>query len=418
MEFYIFINCCFLVILTGTGMSNLTISKNPGIFINNNPLFIRKVEVVKKRMEMTIPFETSFGRFSSLTRLFPVIEFETEEGEIITGTGECPPLDAPWYNYECHRTVEVTLGYISSSLTGKPVDQNDGIAASRQSPVTDIYSFINKYNWIVGHEMAKSGVEGAYWDAVAQMNSVPVSTLFGGTKKKVLAGTSVGLESTIDQFMKKIEYAVEEMKVTRIKIKIKPGKDIKFIEAVRKKYPEILLQVDANAAYDLFNPSDIALLKELDNYNLAMIEQPGRNDDIIDQSRQLASLETPICLDESVLHAIHARQAIELWDQYSDTKKLIINVKPPRIGGFLESLKIAQLCYNNGVSVWCGGMYESALGKTANVHFSSRIEVNLPGDHVSQAPYFKEDIAESPVYGNGEITVPDGIGWGLRGRKI
>jgi O-succinylbenzoate synthase len=190
------------------------------------------------------------------------------------------------------------------------------------------------------------------------------------------------------------------------------------LKQYRKKYPEILLQVDANAAYDLFKPTDIALLKELDNYNLTMIEQPGRNDDIVDHSRQLAGLTTPICLDESILNVVHTRQAIELWEQYSDTKKLIINIKPPRVGGFLESLKIAQLCSNNGVSVWCGGMYESALGKTANVHFSSRIEVNLPGDYVSQAPYFKEDIAESPVYENGEITVPEGIGWGLRGSKL
>ncbi|MBK6681090.1 MAG: hypothetical protein IPG53_14225 [Ignavibacteriales bacterium] len=108
-------------------MPNLLIPENPGIFVNNIPLFIRKVKVVKKRMEMTIPFETSFGRFTSLTRLFPVIEFETEQGEVFTGMGECPPLDAPWYNYECHRTVEVELGYISSSLTGKPVELNDGI---------------------------------------------------------------------------------------------------------------------------------------------------------------------------------------------------------------------------------------------------------------------------------------------------
>ncbi|MBK6681161.1 MAG: hypothetical protein IPG53_14645 [Ignavibacteriales bacterium] len=119
------------------------------------------------------------------------------------------------------------------------------------------------------------------------MNSVPVSTLFGGTKKKVLAGTSVGLESTIDLFMKKIKYAVEVLKVARIKMKIKPGKDIKYVEAVRKKYPGILLQVDANAAYDLFKPTDIALLKELDNYNLTMIEQPGRNDDIVDHWNHL-----------------------------------------------------------------------------------------------------------------------------------
>jgi O-succinylbenzoate synthase len=229
----------------------------------------------------------------------------------------------------------------------------------------------------------------------------------------VETGTSVGLEAAPEDLLKKIDKAVLQMKVARVKVKVKPGKDLTYIEKIRKSYPDLRLQVDANAAYDLFNPRHLAILKEFDNYNLMMIEQPGPNDDILDHSRQLSDLKTPICMDESILHAVHARQAIELWEQYSSVKKLIINVKPPRVGGYLEAIKIAKLCSENEVSVWCGGMHESALGKTANVHFSSREEVNLPGDHVSQAPYFKINVADSPDYNNGKIRVPDGVGWGL-----
>lgn len=385
-----------------------------GVFENKTPLHIERIKIHKKLMNLSFPFETSFARFDSLIRIFPEIVFRTESGEIITGMGECSPLSAPWYDYECHRTVELALNYIIFALTGKSVDNIDGNVAEGMPPVTDIISFLDRFKWIVGHNMAKSGIEGAYWDAVAQLNNVPVLKLWGGKRTTVPAGTSVGLEPTIDAFIKKIDIAIGELSVSRVKVKVKPGKDIKYIEAIRKKYPEIKLQVDANAAYDLLNPEHVAILKEFDNYNLLMIEQPGRNDDIFDHSRQLADLKTPICLDESILNEMHTRQAIELWRQNSVVSKLIINIKPPRVGGFLESIRIAKMCHENGVSVWCGGMYESALGKTSNIHFCSREEVNLPGDHISQAPYFKENVADSPIYNAGEITVPDGVGWGLK----
>lgn len=383
--------------------------KELGIFENTEPLFIQKVTVHKREMKLCIPFETSFGRFDSLVRLYPEITFRKADGSLICGIGECSPLSAPWYDYECHKSVETALGYIISSL-----DE----AAAKNLPVTDVCSFIKLYKWVVGHNMARAGVEGAYWDALARMRGVSVSVLWGCVKKTVEAGTSVGLEPTIEALMKKIETAVEHMKAARIKVKIKPGKDIEYVAAIRDRYPNIRLQVDANAAYDLFNPQHIQLLKRLDEFNLMMIEQPGPNDDIYDHARTLAELKTPICMDESILSAAHARQAIELWKQYSDVSKLIINIKPPRVGGYLEAIKIARLCSINKVSAWCGGMHESAMGKTANVHFSAREEINLPGDHVSQAPYFVENIADSPEYHEGVLKVPDGAGWGLTNLKI
>jgi len=372
-----------------------------GIRENREPLILERVEVRKKAMELVRPFETSFGRFDRLVRLFPRITFRTRDGERVTGTGECPPLPAPWYDGECDATVAVALEHIISSLTAD------------RGPVTDSCSFIARYAWVVGHAMAKVGVEGAYWDAVAQLRGVPVWRLWGGSRTSVEAGTSIGLEATPIDMMSKVDRAVEGEGAARVKIKIKPGRDLVFVEAIRARYPGLRLQVDANASYDLFDPGHRAALKALDGFGLLMIEQPGRNDDILDHARLLADLETPVCLDESILHARHARQAMECWERYSSLDRLVINIKPPRVGGFLEAIRIARLCADRGVSVWCGGMLESALGKAANVHFSSRNEVNLPGDHVGQGPYFREDVAGSLPCRQGTITLPEGDGWGL-----
>ena len=384
-----------------------------GLYENPVPLFIQSVRVRTRKMELRIPFETSFGRFDSLVRLYPEITFRTEDGEVVTGVGECSPLSAPWYDDECHRSTAVALGYLTASLTGKGVEEADGVASGTEPPVTGVLSFTSRYRWIVGHPMAKAGVEGAYWDGVARLRGVPMASLWGGTRKAVPTGTSVGLEPTEAALMEKIRVAVEEMGVCRVKLKVKPGRDVAYLEAIRNRYPDLPLQVDANGAYDLFDPAHLALLKAFDRFGLLMIEQPGRNDDILDHARQLAHLETPICMDESIRHATHARQALQLWEEYSSLSRLVVNIKPPRVGGYLEAIRIARLCADRGVSVWCGGMHESALGKTANVHFCSREEVNLPGDHVSQAPYFVRNVGSSPEYRQGYLTVPTGTGWGI-----
>ena len=384
-----------------------------GLYENPVPLFIQSVRVRTRKMELRIPFETSFGRFDSLVRLYPEITFRTEDGEVVTGVGECSPLSAPWYDDECHRSTAVALGYLTASLTGKGVEEADGVASGTEPPVTGVLSFTSRYRWIVGHPMAKAGVEGAYWDGVARLRGVPMASLWGGTRKAVPTGTSVGLEPTEAALMEKIRVAVEEMGVCRVKLKVKPGRDVAYLEAIRNRYPDLPLQVDANGAYDLFDPAHLALLKAFDRFGLLMIEQPGRNDDILDHARQLAHLETPICMDESIRHATHARQALQLWEEYSSLSRLVVNIKPPRVGGYLEAIRIARLCADRGVSVWCGGMHESALGKTANVHFCSREEVNLPGDHVSQALYFVRNVGSSPEYRQGYLTVPTGTGWGI-----
>jgi len=375
-----------------------------GVVDNTEPLFVQEASVHQREMKLLIPFESPRGRFDTLVRFYPTLTFRLTDGSLVTGRGECSPLSAPWYSYECHNSVATALGYLIPSLTA---------GGPGQAPVTGIDSFIRRYRWVQGHPTAKAGVEGAYWDAVGKIHGMAVSRLWGGSRQSVETGTSLGLEPTIQALMNKVAIAVEELQVARVKVKIKPGRDLDYVAAIRARYPAIRLQVDANGAYDLFRPAHLATLKRLDEFNLMMIEQPGPNDDIIDHARTLAGLATPICLDESILGLAHARHAIELWKQYSDLTKLVINIKPPRVGGYFEAIKIARLCFLNGVSVWCGGMYESALGKTANVHFSARAEVDLPGDHVSLAPYFVDDVADSPRYGAGRLRVPTGPGWGL-----
>jgi len=368
------------------------------VYLNKTPLFIDSISVFKKDFELTFPTSTAYGNFKKLTRYFPQILFKNEQAEIIPGIGECSPLNLPYYNSESSETVNTALKYIIKSLK------------SNKEPITDIYSFKKNYDWIVGHNIAKCGIEGAYWTALSYLHREPIKNLWGGTRKKVEAGVSIGIEDRIDNILIKVHIAVDRRNAKRVKVKIKPGKDITVIEAIRKKYPNIQLQVDANASYDLFNIKHLALLKELDNYNLLMIEQPGLNDDIYYHAKQLKHLSTPICLDESITSIIQTKQAIEFWEQHSTLDKLIINIKPARVGGYLEAIRIANLCAANNIKTWCGGMYESGLGKTMNIILSSRSEFNLPGDHVSIAPYFLNDEYPFTKYKDGYFNVPTTIG--------
>lgn len=384
-----------------TMRANITITP-PEHFL----LKILNIELLEREMTLTIPFETSFGRMTTIKKIFPKIEFISKDSKKIIGIGECPTLPAPWYDGESYETVKAVLDkFIVPSLT------------KEKNSFTNVNQFIKTYSWIVGHNIAKVGVEGAYWDAVGKYLRKPVYELWGGKRKTVETGTSVGLEKTDEEILKKIDMGVKQ-KVKRIKIKIKPGRDIELMEKVRKKYPNLPIQVDGNAAYNIQDSEHQKLLQQLDKFNLIMIEQPGPNDDRYFHSILSKRLKTPICLDESIMHERHAIEAIDIWGNNKILDRLIINIKPPRVGGFWEGVKIAKVCENAGVQTWCGGMLESALGKIANVHFSSLQEVTLPGDHVSQMPYYKQDIANPLESVNGEILVPTNPGWGIEKLEI
>lgn len=373
----------------------------------HEPLRIIGVGFNQRNFTLVAPFTTSFGTIIQLTRFYPRIVFRTEDGREIEGIGECPPLPYPWYDGEAHHLTKLALNEYFL-----PLLRNSTIS------IKNINDFIGIYGGITGIQrnfMAKVGVEAAYWDAVGKLTGKPVYQLWHNQEvKTVPTGTSVGGRN-IYETLERIKSAID-IGIRRIKVKIKPGFDVDLVKTIREKYPDILLQVDANSAYDLNNHDHIAALKALDDYNLLMIEQPLWNDDRYYHMLLSQILQTPICLDESIENARHAAEAIQMWQKAKILERLIINIKPPRVGGFWEAVKIARLCRQYGVKTWCGGMLETAVGKTANVHFS--VLTDLPGDHVSQGKYFVEDVAEPPNYHDGVIDVPQQSGWGIKNLSL
>jgi o-succinylbenzoate synthase len=255
-----------------------------------------------------------------------------------------------------------------------------------------------------GHEMAKAGLEMAVWDLFARRASQPLYRLLGGRGGTIAAGVSVGLQKDAEALVDKVAREVEAG-YRRIKIKIKPGRDKALVEAVRKHFPAVPLMADANSAYTL---ADTVLFRELDAYDLMMVEQPLAWDDIVDHAELQRGIRTPVCLDESIRSAEDARKALALG------ACRIVNIKAGRVGGLAASTAIHDLCRGRGAPVWCGGMLESGIGRLANVHLQTLPGFTLPGDTSASARYFAEDLIEPPVTVSreGTIAVPEGAGLG------
>jgi o-succinylbenzoate synthase len=256
-----------------------------------------------------------------------------------------------------------------------------------------------------GHNMAKAALEMACWDLYARSQGVPLSRALGGVRSRIESGVSIGIQDSFDQLT---ECVAAELAAgyRRVKIKVKPGWDVAAVRAVREGFGDIPLMVDANAAY---TPDDAGRLAELDQFGLMMIEQPLDYEDLADHARLQAQLRTPICLDESIHSPRAARDAIDA------RACRIINIKPGRVGGFLESIRIHDLCAAHAVPVWHGGMLESGIGRTYNVHLSTLPNFTLPGDVAASRRYFVPDLIDPPVEvaADGTIAVPTGTGLGV-----
>jgi O-succinylbenzoate synthase len=243
--------------------------------------------------------------------------------------------------------------------------------------------------------MAKAGVENAIWDLEAQQKGMPLATLLGGTRSAISCGVSLGIRETPEALVEKVE---EELGsgYHRIKLKIKPGKDLNFVAAVRERFPDILLSVDANSAYSL---DDAAHLAMLDQFNLLMMEQPLAWDDIHSHAELQAKIQTPICLDECINNAGHAQAAIE-----SGACK-IVNIKLGRVGGHSGAIAVHDVCRKRSVPVWCGGMLESGIGRAHNIAMSTLPGFTLPGDVSASSRYWAEDIIDPEVEVSAEGTI-------------
>lgn len=337
-------------------------------------------------MTMKNPFVTSFGSIQA--KPFLLVEAMDEAGN--TGWGESTAFHAPWYNEE---TFQTNLHMIKDFLI--PLVLNKEI--SHPDIVSDIFAPIRKNN------MAKAAVEGAIWDLYAKRNRLPLAEAIGGTTKKIEVGVSVGLQKSTDELLRVVQHYVKDG-YKRIKVKIKPGNDIQLISALRNAFPQLPLMADANSAYTL---DDVDLFKELDKYNLLMIEQPLDNDDIVDHAKLQREIKTPICLDESILSLADVKKAIELGSAK------VINIKIGRVGGLTEAKKIHDYCLEKNIPVWCGGMLEAGIGRAHNIALTSLPNFTLPGDTSSSSRYWHEDIITPEVVAtDGYITVPNGYGIG------
>jgi O-succinylbenzoate synthase len=349
---------------------------------------IDQIELREIQMPLISFFETSFGR-TTLRRIILVRVFS----EGIVGHGEATSPEEPYYNHESTGTAwHVLKDFVIPRIFRSKITKPDDVAPLLKP--------------IRGHNMAKASVETAIWDLYARRLQKPLHEVIGGRRRLIDCGVSLGIQDTVSELLKKIE---TELKAgyQRIKVKIKPGWDVEVVRQIRKQFPEIALMCDANSAYTL---KDLDLLRRLDEFRLLMIEQPLAWNDILDHVKLQQVLQTPVCLDESILDAEDARKAIEAG------ACKIVNIKLGRVGGHTEAKKVHDVCEARSIPVWCGGMLESGIGRAHNIGLSSLQNFLLPGDVSASRRYFQRDLIdpEVEVDSQGRISVLDEVGIGFR----
>jgi O-succinylbenzoate synthase len=347
---------------------------------------IQQIELRIVEIPYIHPFETSFGREEKNQEVIVRLKSDSVEG-----IGECVALDSPYYSYETvttewHILEDFIIPEVKTREFNTPED------------LQEIFKRIR------GHPMAKAGIEEAFYDLFAKIKNMSLSAFLGGTNPTIDSGVSIGIDS-LDVLMDTISKRWEEG-YKRIKIKIKPGWDVAVVRKIRKEFGDIPLMVDANAAYTL---EDRAVIKELDQCNLMMIEQPLGYDDLYDHAVLQKELTTPVCLDESIKSVKDAELALNLGSCR------IINIKHGRVGGLLQAKKIHDLCVAKNVPVWAGGMLEFGIGRATNVALASLEGFCLPNDISATDRYYREDITEPfTLNKDGTITVPQNPGIGIK----
>ncbi|HKR13256.1 MAG TPA: o-succinylbenzoate synthase [Pyrinomonadaceae bacterium] len=360
---------------------------NQPVYAAPDRLAIEQVEIRTVRLPLNEPFETSFGSIDS--RLIFLVAVS---GGGQTGWGEVVAGEEPLYSYETVGTaLHVIRDYLAPALLAEPV--------------SDLADLARRLAPFRGHNMAKAGLELAYMDLLARLKCQSLSELIGGTRDQVPVGVSLGIQPTLDHLLERVDRYLG-WGYQRIKLKIKPGWDIGIVREVRRRHPDILLSVDANAAYTLV---DYQHLKELDEFGLLMIEQPLDHDDLMDHAQLQTGLSTPICLDESITGIKRAQQALDLGSCR------IINIKIGRVGGYSQALGIHNLCHAKGIPVWCGGMLESGIGRAHNIALASLPGFVLPGDISASSRYFARDliVPEVTVSAGGTVAAPRAPGLGF-----
>ena len=347
---------------------------------------LQAVELRRVRLPLVAPFRTSFG--TQHERDVLLVRVVTPDAE---GWGECVAMDEPLYSSEyADAAADVLQRFLVPRLAALP-DLSAALVEPALAPVK-------------GHRMAKAALETAVLDAELRIAGVSLAQHLGAVRDRVPSGVSVGIMDAIPALLDAVAGYLDAGYI-RIKLKIEPGWDIEPVRAVRERFgDDVLLQVDANTAYTV---ADAAHLARLDPFNLLLIEQPLDEEDVRGHAELARHIRTPVCLDESIVSARAAADAIAIG------ACAIVNIKPGRVGGYLEARRIHDVCVANGIPVWCGGMLETGIGRAANVALAALPGFTLPGDTSASDRYFAQDITRPFVLEDGHLAVPDGPGIGV-----
>jgi O-succinylbenzoate synthase len=351
---------------------------------------VEQITLRELHMKLVTPFQTSMD--TTTVRRILLVEAVVDG---VAGWGECVAGENPSYSPETTDTAwHILRDHLWPLLIGKHIES-----------ALEVWSLLA---WVRGHNMAKGAVEAAIWDAEAKQKKIPLWQILGGVRTEIASGVSIGVKASLEELARAVQVELEAG-YQRIKIKIKPGYDLEPVGHLRKEFPSIKLMVDANSAY---SHADTPLLKQLDDFYLMMIEQPLGWDDLYAHVELQNKLITPICLDECIHSEEQALAAIRLG------ACRIINIKLGRVGGFAAARRIHDLCRQNSIPVWCGGMLESGIGRAHNIALSTLPNFTLPGDVAASKRYWTEDIIEPEVSVSkqGTIQVPDKPGIGFEPR--
>lgn len=349
-------------------------------------LAVESVELIRIRIPLVTPFRTSFGTQAERDVLLLHLTAAASEG-----WAECVALEEPLYSSEY---VEAAQRVIIDHLLPRLFAHGPVTAEA----VSQVLSPVK------GHRMAKAAVEMAWLDAQLRAEHRSLGLYLGASRAAVDCGVSVGIMASIPELLDSVGGYLDRG-YRRIKLKIEPGRDLDQVRAVRQRFgPRVPLQVDANTAYTL---SDAAHLARLDEFDLLLIEQPLPEEQLLAHAKLAKIVRTPICLDESIVSVEVAAEAIDMG------ACSIVNIKPGRVGGYLEARRIHDLCQDRGVPVWCGGMLETGIGRAANVALAALPNFTLAGDTSASDRYYREDITEPFVLDNGRLKVPIGDGLGV-----
>lgn len=349
---------------------------------------IARLEALLVDLRMKKPFRVSFGQLRA--RPTVIVRLTMDDGRV--GYGEAAPLPEPSYCAETPDTcMHVLERYLGPSVVGRDV------AEPRDA--------VRLMSWVRGHHFAKTAVECALWHIHAAARDRSLSACFGGTRTSIPVGESLGIHDQLESLLEEVELRLSQG-FRRIKLKVAPGWDVQVVRAVRRRFGEIALTVDANSAYDLESGE---VFVQLDDAGLQMIEQPLADDDLSDHAILQAKLRTPICLDESVHSVADAKAALALGSCR------VMNIKTGRVGGPLAAMEIHDRCRDAGVPVWMGGMFESGIGRAFNLALASLPNFSLPADMSPAEFYFDGDLVDPSfrVEADGTIRVPQAPGLGF-----